>query len=345
MSFRDGFRPDFEILPGDVWGTTGEDGGVGRAFIKRLGGMAGMSLVINKLMVFMFSDVNEDGMKFFGLHSPTILFTLFSNLCLLIFEVYVLTICPPTMHSSTKIKIFALAFETTLIGSSYYLNYLRHVKLGDMLFRRPLPQSAPSTVTDKKTDEPISTEIADPSNNVPSRIIVRTTWVCSTVFAIPFFRDLLFPGQVLKWFPGDVQYLIFVKAYVHSPPSSVYNNNHLMFIGDKVTSQHTGLLICLLCLFKMTTALLIKQNETLGEYWKKGWDSGSGMYKLDASKIRIGTVKQIQCLKLQFFGNFLVWMTMFRYYHAAMELEGFKTNHHLIVIFWETFVLFMYAWF
>ncbi|GMH90424.1 hypothetical protein TL16_g11764 [Triparma laevis f. inornata] len=116
------------------------------------------------------------------------------------------------MHSSTKIKIFALAFETTLIGSSYYLNYLRHVKLGDMLFRRPLPQSAPSTITDKKTDEPISTEIADPSNNVPSRIIVRTTWVCSTVFAIPFFRDLLFPGQVLKWFPGDVQYLIFVKG-------------------------------------------------------------------------------------------------------------------------------------
>ncbi|GMI01387.1 hypothetical protein TrVE_jg10717 [Triparma verrucosa] len=361
LSLRDGFSPDNEILRNDNWCITGQSD-VGNGFSARLGGMAGLFIAIVKIMVFMFADVNEDGRKFYELHSPTILFMIFANLSNLLFQVYVLTVAPASAHFAIKILICSLAYETLLIGGSFWFNYLSQIKIRRIFKydpRPPLPphsQSKPSVSkamlgkkTNKKKDDDALTEAPEPepavdiTNNIPSRIIFRTTAICSTAFAVPFFRDLFYPGHVLKWFPNDVRYLIFTKSYLHSPPLPV-DNSHLMYLGSKILSQRCGLQILLICLFKISTSILIKNGPPLERSWREGWDSHSSIPKLHPSSL-LGPLKQVQVLKLQTLGNVLIWMTMWRFYHAALELEGYKTNHALIVIFWETFILGIYAWF
>ena len=166
------------------------------------------------------------------------------------------------------------------------------------------------------------------------------TLLCSGFMSIPLLRDLFSPGTLLPWFPGDASYLIFTRAYVHSPPS-YYPDFPEEYIGDRLSSQMAALFVLSYVFNKLATAFLIKKGTHLcpekGQMISSGWVTA-------ADTKPYGYLRALHCWKVQTICQVLFWMTLFRFYHVAVETEGYDMNFVFMAVVFETFVVLTYGY-
>jgi len=173
-------------------------------------------------------------------------------------------------------------------------------------------------------------------NALPSRIVARTVLIVSSLISVVSLRDALFPGMILPFIPRDDIYLEWTGAFLHSPPpDTIEADEHglesPLFAGDKFVSQLLGLYHALGCMYKLFSS------------W--GWSKGNrrmhgGIDNVD----RGGLVSSKMIWKAQALGDVLL-LGMLRLFTPAAKSASLDLRWHLMLIAYEAFILFLYAFF
>ncbi|GAX25876.1 hypothetical protein FisN_6Hh086 [Fistulifera solaris] len=163
-------------------------------------------------------------------------------------------------------------------------------------------------------------------NSWTSNIVSRTILISTTAVAVIALRDLFLPGFVLSFIPRDDIYLEWTNAFLHSPPPGSPEDfdqglQAPLYIGDKFMSQFAALHLLILCLYKFTTAVWIR-------------------YGSDGS----GTIKCKMIWKAQAFADGLLLFVL-RIFQPAAVSASLDLRWHLMVVGYETFILFLYGFF
>ena len=163
-------------------------------------------------------------------------------------------------------------------------------------------------------------------SSIPSRIVARTVLIISSFVSLVAARDLFFPGRVIEMIPRDDIYLEWTNAFLHSPPegspeAAEYGMESPLFVGDKFVSQWMALNLLLLCMYKLSTALFIRFGN-----------DGSGMVKC----------KMIWVTQALANGTIVF---IFRIFTPAAGTASLHFQWHLMALSYETFILFLYAYF
>lgn len=172
----------------------------------------------------------------------------------------------------------------------------------------------------------------DPKS-LPSRIVARTVFIVSSLISLISLRELFFPGTIIPFLPRDDIYLEWTGAFLHSPPPDTVeaDENGLgapLFAGDKFVSQLLGLYLSLGCMFKVCSA--------------HGWSKGNrNMGKLE-SVDRSGVISSRMIWKVQSLGNMLL-LGMLRLFTPAAKSASLDLRWHLMLVAYEAFILFFYA--
>ncbi len=157
-------------------------------------------------------------------------------------------------------------------------------------------------------------------NSLTSNIVSRTILIASTAVGIIALRDLFLPGFILSLVPRDDIYLEWTNAFLHSPPLDSPEDfdqgvQAPLYIGDKFMSQFAALHLLILCLYKLTSAVLIR-------------------YGSDGS----GTIKCNMIWKAQAFADGLLLFVL-RIFQPAAVSASLDLRWHLMFVGYETFIL------
>lgn len=163
-------------------------------------------------------------------------------------------------------------------------------------------------------------------SSIVSKIVFRTVGIVSGFMGLIAARDLLFPGHIISIIPRDDIYLEWTGALIHSPPSGSVESDEQgleapLFIGDKFASQLMALYVLLTCACKFVSAFLIRVGK-----------DGSGEAK---SKL---------FWRVQAVGDGLITF-MFRLFVGAATSASLDLRWHLMMLGYETFILFIYAFY
>ena len=164
------------------------------------------------------------------------------------------------------------------------------------------------------------------ARSLPNRIVMKTVGIVTGLVSLISLRDLLIPGTIIGAIPRDDIYLEWTGALVHSPPpGSVEAEEHGMeaalHVGDRFASRLTALNVLLTCLFKVTSAFLVRVGK-----------DGSG-----ETKSRL--IWRVQAL-----GDGLITF-VFRLFAMPASSASLDLRWHLMLLGYETFILFLYAYF
>ena len=158
-----------------------------------------------------------------------------------------------------------------------------------------------------------------------SNIVTRTVLIVTTSLTLVSLRDLVFPGRILEFLPGDDLFLEWTNALYHSPPpnspeAAEHGMEAPLYIGDRYVSQCAALSILILCLYKYVSAVGIRLGAT---------DRG-----------RRQAVLLWQCAAL---GDVCLLLPV-RLFSAAARTASVDLRYHLMLLAYEAFILGVYCW-
>jgi hypothetical protein len=272
---------------------------MGGLFVRKLGGAVSLALQFQKLMPVLIHPWDARWKQ--GHFRPVFWTAVASNVLLSVFYAINLPdLAAAGADGLPKIFLAVLAIESIVIIS--YLYSSRKVKKGPAI-----------AMTEGRTP-----------SSCPSRIVARTTLLCSGAVALIAGRDLFFPGEILDFIPRDDIYLEWTNAFLHSPPEGTIeaDENGILadlYVGDKFLSQFMALNFLLLAMFKLVAGFAIRY----------GSDGG-------------GLVSARMIWKAQFLGNGLI-LFLFRLFTQAATSASFDVRVHLMVMAYETFILCLYG--
>jgi hypothetical protein len=275
---------------------------MGGLFVRKMGGAACLAFQLQKLLPLLFHPLDARWVR--GHFQPLFVTSIFANLSLATF--YLLSIADSLEASGAdgmpKLFVAALLLETAVM-----VVYL-------LKSRKTVSKRGPAVaMVEGKTP-----------NSVVSRIVARTTILCSGSMALVAGRDLLFPGEILAFIPRDDIYLEWTGALLHSPPDDSpealeHGIEIGLHIGDKFLSQFLALNMLILCLYKSVAAFGIR-------------------YRSDGG----GLVQARMIWKAQFVGNLLI-LYLFRLFAAAALSASLDLRWHLIIVAYDTLILGLYG--
>jgi len=336
----------------------------GQLFTRRLGGAGLFGLAVMKLSTFCFSDPSPSKV-FHSFHSVTISCSVLSNLSHAAFLSYALLHAPASAYYVLLSQITILLLEALLIGAPFLLNHVVTLRLKDLLIWSLPPLYCPNRKS-------------HPSQTFSSTTVAGLVMMCSFMISIPLLRDLFLPGQLLTWFPGDVNYMIFTRAYVHSPGGTLNPD----YLGDQLSSQWTALMVLLGLVYKVSTIVLIPRGFTLrgkdanralacniaplmelvkplvdenGNLPSEGdappYTFPTGAVTKPSDNVELwflrtpyGLLKSAKCWRVQSVMMMAVWTTVWRFYHVALESEGYNLDCVLMIVVFEMFIVATYGW-
>ncbi len=272
---------------------------MGGLFVRKLGGAAAMAFQFQKLMPVLMHPWDARWKQ--GHFRPLLWTAVVANILLSTFySSYLRDLATAGADGLPKIMMLVIGIESIVI--LFYLFSSRKVKRGPAV-----------AMTDGKTP-----------SSIPSRIMGRTTAICSGVVTLIAGRDLFFPGEILDFIPRDDVYLEWTNAFLHSPPEGTVEaeENGItadLFIGDKFLSQLMAINFLLFCLFKFVSGFLIR-------------------YGSDGS----GEIKARMMWKAQFLGNGLI-LFLFRLFASAAKSASLDLRWHLMCLAYETGILALYG--
>ena len=175
----------------------------GQLFTRKLGGLSMLSLTINKLSTFVLSSHSSSASAFYGFHSVTISCSVISNLAI---AAYLLSTLPSAPTDAGKVIEFnssLLIFESIVMLAPLVTHHLSKLRLRDLF----------KIVTFGKGREFEGRTVPDYASHTVWGIVT----LCTILTSLPFLRDFFAPGALMRYLPGDRDYLVFTRAYVHSP--------------------------------------------------------------------------------------------------------------------------------
>lgn len=221
---------------------------MGGFFIRKLGGAAGISVQLQKLIPFLVHP--KDSQWIMGHFRPLLWTALVSNLFIVGFYASYLDILKLAGAHQLPLTIMSvLCFESICIFLSLV------------------------TAPKAKRGVAVALTIGKTPSSSPSNIVRNTCLIVTTFFSIIAARDLFLPGYIIELIPRDDIYLEWTNALLHSPPEGSpeavdQGLTAPLYIGDKFISQLTALLILINCLYKYVSTLFIRYGS-----------DGSGMIK------------------------------------------------------------------
>ena len=162
------------------------------------------------------------------------------------------------------------------------------------------------------------------SSSVVSKIVFRTVGIVTGFVGLIAARDLFFPGHIML-IPRDDIYLEWTGALIHSPPPGSIERDEQgleapLFIGDKFASQLMALYMLLTCICKFVSVLIRVGKDGSGE------------------------VKSKLFWRVQAVGDGLMTF-LFRLFVSAATSASLDLRWHLMMLGYETFILFIYAFY
>lgn len=315
----------------------------GQLFTRKLGGAMILAQAFTKLGL-VFSTPTTSPVLWYNFHSVTLLSSILSNLFLLTFLNHAFTNYGTTeVEPVIKFQCSVLFLEAAVMAAPFIKYVGGNMTVRDFKFwSKPVAYTVPinpSTVSSTVSSPPV---VGIPDNAFSSYTVTGIVFLCSTLISVPFLRDLFYPGTLMPWFPGDVSYCIFTRAYVHSPGGEAVEE----YRGDRLSSQLTALLVLSFFIYKYLTVLLIPRgsphstNKYLLMY--AGMVEEEGVEEENPTPE--GICKSTNCWRLQSLGCLAMWSQVWRFYHVAQETEQYNLGHALMIVFFETFVILTYGW-
>ncbi|KAL3785147.1 hypothetical protein ACHAWO_011208 [Cyclotella atomus] len=312
------------ILP-----VTTDANNMGGLFVRKLSGAAGMAFHTSKLWPVVFQSfpyyqAGKDGMigpSWSGGHyDPLILLGMGGDLALGTFYLVKLE----EIKSAGADRLGMVYVLTAVVEAIVFGLYVfgRRMSSGGRMVQSTSDAEA-------KTDDPL-----DDPKALPSRIVARTVLIVSSLMSIISIRDLMFPGTILSFIPRDDIYLEWTGAFLHSPPpDTVESDEHgleaPLYAGDKFVSQLMGLYVFLCCIMKFASVI----------GWTKGSRSmGKGVQNVD----RWGVVASRLIWKTMAMGDLSILMLL-RMFTPAAQTASLDLRWHLMMVAYEMFILFLYA--
>lgn len=298
----------------------------GQFFTRKFGSCGLLCTSIIKLYVFLFSPGTPSPALFYSYHAVTITSAAVGNFAHAAFLLYACSFGPSDEAMSVMMQmVFLLVLEAAVMLGPLGWYHVSGMKVKDFKFW---------------ANKPIRYTAGQDEGALANVTVSGITLLCSGFMSIPLLRDLFSPGTLLPWFPGDASYLIFTRAYVHSPPS-YYPGFPEEYIGDRLSSQMAALFVLSYVFNKLATAFLIKKGTHLcpekGQMISSGWVT-------EADTKPYGYLRALHCWKVQTICQVLFWMTLFRFYHVAVETEGYDMNFVFMAVVFETFVVLTYGY-
>lgn len=214
---------------------------MGGLFVRKLNGAAGIMFYSQKIMPMMLQS--EGTVWGYGHYRPLLGLSIVGNIAAVSFyATYLEDLATADAHKIYTIVIGLLVVETIAM-----LGYF-------MLSKRQIPLSFNAFPKNKNP------------TSIPSRIVMRTVMIVSSLMTIISTRDLFLPGQIISFIPRDDIYLEWTNAFMHSPPpyspeAEEHGMGSLFNIGDKFLSQSCALFILINCLFKFYSSSCIKMGK------------------------------------------------------------------------------------
>lgn len=278
---------------------------MGGLFVRKVGGAACLAFQLQKLIPFLFHPLNARWAR--GHFRPLLATSVVANLCLAAFYAFCVADFLETAGADGMPKLFAAVLLLEAVVMAVYL-----VKSGGS-DNGPHQRGPAVAMVDGKTP-----------NSVVSRIVARTTVVCSGAVALIAGRDFFFPGTILSFVPRDDIYLEWTGAFIHSPPDGSpeaweHGIGMGLHLGDRFLSQLLALNLLILCLYKAVAAFGIPYGN----------DGG-------------GLVQARMIWKAQTVGNVVVFY-VFRLFAPAAKSASLDLRWHLMMLAYDTFILGLYG--
>uniref|UniRef100_A0A6U3QH34 Uncharacterized protein n=1 Tax=Ditylum brightwellii TaxID=49249 RepID=A0A6U3QH34_9STRA len=298
---RNGFKSSAGGLSTIKTATTDENN-MGGLFVRKVGGAAAIAVHSQKLIPLLFQP--GDAYWKMGHFNPMLYTAILGNMAIATFYIFYLDDLKAAGAGKLSMTIVTLLMFEAAVMLSYVLTAKQKVFVPAK--SSSIGSKSPSSVT--------------------NRIVSRTVAIVSSAIGIIACRDLFFPGQILSPIPRDDIYLEWTGAFFHSPPadepeSEEYELEAPLFIGDKFVSQYLGLNMLIMCLFKFTSAFMIKYGRD-----------------------RSGPTKCKIIWRAQALGQGLV-LFLFRLFTPAAKSASLDLRWHLMMLAYEAFILGLYGYF
>mmetsp|Transcript_6880 Transcript_6880/g.15114 ORF Transcript_6880/g.15114 Transcript_6880/m.15114 type:complete len:409 (+) Transcript_6880:167-1393(+) len=283
---------------------TTDDNNMGGLFVRKVGGAAALAYHTQKIAPLVFQPAAAHWAA--GHFAPVLLMSVVGNLIIVLFYALYADDLKAAGAGDMGMIICALLLVEAIAMLGYTFSARRGAAASSSSATRPLP--------DGKTE-----------SSVPSKIVMKTVGIVSGFFSVIAMRDLFFAGHIMP-IPRDDIYLEWTGALIHSPPPGSVEHEEAgleaaLFLGDKFVSQLMALYMLLTCMFKFTSAFLIRVGK-----------DGSGETK---SKL---------FWRVQALGDALITF-IFRLFVGAAISASLDLKWHLMLLGYETFILFMYAFY
>jgi hypothetical protein len=268
---------------------------MGGLYVRKLWGAAGCAVHLHKLYPLLFLEAHWEQRQY----QPLLGTAVVGNVAVALFLfLYWEDLFAAKAHVIPAVMMALLLVEAVIIAT--YLLLQR---------RQPAPRLPAVRMPAGKT----------PRSPV-SNIVTRTVCLVTTLIALVALRDLVVPGRILEFLPGDDLYLEWTNAFFHSPPpqtpeAAEHGMEAPLYIGDQYVSQCAALYILILCAYKYVAAMGIRFGA-----------DGSG-------PTTASVLYQCACL-----GDALLLFCVRLFTHAA-RTASVDLRYHLILLAYEAFIL------
>lgn len=272
---------------------------MGGLFVRKVNGVAGMMFHAQKFMPMLFQA--EGTVWGYGHYRPLLGLSIIGNIAAMSFYASYLE----DLATSGADKIFKMLMGLMVVETIVMLGYF-------MIFKKENPTSFNAFPKNKTP------------TSLPSRIVMRTVMIVSSLMTLIAARDLFFPGQIIPFIPRDDIYLEWTNAFIHSPPpnspeAEEHGIESLFNIADKFLSQSAALFILINCLFKFYSSCCI-----------------------NLGKAGDGEIKSQIIWKWQALGGAL-FVFILRLFAPAAKSASLDLRWHLMCAAYEVFILGLYT--
>jgi hypothetical protein len=269
---------------------------MGGFFVRKLLGAAGCALQMHKLGPLLFMEAHPRQ------YQPLLGTAVVGNVAVALFLLgYWDDLAAKQAHVIPAVMMVLLLGEALVISVVLFLQR-----------RQPAPRLPAMRMPAGKT----------PSSLV-SNIVARTVGLVTTLIAILALRDLVFPGRILPFLPGDDLYLEWTNAFFHSPPPQTpeaheHGLEAPLYIGDQYVSQLAALYILILCAYKYVAAVGIRWGAD---------GSGQGAAQMIWKCAALADGLLLLCVRL---------------FTPAARTASVDLRYHLILLAYEAFIFCKY---